>query len=145
MPRVSAFAGLHYSLSRFGATDVPTRVRIGDDEDVRPARLGDLTDVACPPYDVISDAQRLALLARHDRNAVRLEYSAEPDPHSAAGAALRGWIEDGTLERRGEPAAYYYRHGTASAPDEPTVEGIVVRVMLEPWGEAIRPHEHPMP
>ncbi|MDQ4034677.1 MAG: DUF1015 domain-containing protein [Chloroflexota bacterium] len=145
MPRVSAFAGLHYAASRFGRTDVPARVRTGDDEDARLARVTDLTDVTCPPYDVISDAKRAELLARHERNAVRLEYSAEADPHAAAAHALQAWIEDGTLERRAEPAAYYYRHGTPAAPDEPTVEGIVVRVLLEPWGDAIRPHEHTMP
>ena len=55
------------------------------------------------------------------------------------------WLADGTLERRAEPAAYYYRHGTASAPDDLTVEGIVVRVLLEPWGDGVRPHEHTMP
>ena len=76
---------------------------------------------------------------------MRLEYSAEPDPYAAAAAALDAWVADGTLERRAEPALYSYRHATASAPDEPTVEGLVVRVMLEPWGGGIRPHEHTMP
>jgi uncharacterized protein (DUF1015 family) len=41
--------------------------------------------------------------------------------------------------------AYYYRHGTASAPDDPSVEGVVVRVLLEPWGDGVRRHEHTMP
>ena len=145
MPRVSAFAGLHYAASRFGSDDVPARVRIRDDDDAPPAHVIDLTDVTCPPYDVIADDRRSELLARHERNAVRLEYSAEPDPHAAAAEALGAWIEDGTLERRAEPAAYYYRHGNPSAPDDPTVEGIVVRVLLEPWGRGVRPHEHTMP
>ena len=145
MPRVAPFPGLHYALDRFGSTTVPPRVRITDDDEAAPALVADLTDLACPPYDVISDAQRSELLARHERNAVRLEYSAEPDPHAAASADLAAWLADGTLERRQPAAAYYYRHATPAAPDELTVEGIVVRVLLEPWGDGVRPHEHTMP
>jgi uncharacterized protein (DUF1015 family) len=145
MPRVSPLPGIHYALDRFGSTTVPHRVALADDEGAPPVRVADLTDVVCPPYDVIGEAQRRALLLRHERNAVRLEYSAEPDPHAAAAAALGTWMADGTLERRREPAAYYYRHATASAPDELTVEGVVVRVLLEPWGDGVRPHEHTMP
>ena len=145
MPRVSAFAGLHYSLARFGAPTVPARVRMAEDDVARETRLADITDVACPPYDVIDEATRRRLLDLHDRNAVRLEFSAAPDPYGAANETLRDWVADGTLERRGEPALYSYRHATASAPDEPTVDGLVVRVLLEPWGGGIRPHEHTMP
>ncbi len=145
MPRVSPLRGLHYSPSRFATATVPERVRIADDADAPPASLADVTDVACPPYDVISDAQRRALLDRDPRNAVRLEYSADPDPHAAASATLEGWLADGTLERRREPAAYYYRHATSAAPDDLVVEGIALRVLLEPWGDGIRPHEHTMP
>jgi uncharacterized protein (DUF1015 family) len=145
VPRIAPLPGIHYPIERFGTDAVPDRVRTPDDEEAAPTRLADLTDLACPPYDVIGDAQRQALLARHERNAVRLEFSAEPDPHTAAAETLAAWLSDGTLARRREPAAYYYRHGTASAPDELTVEGIVVRVQLEPWGDGVRPHEHTMP
>ena len=145
MPRVAPFRGLHYSLGRFGASTVPPRVALSDDADAPPQRVADLTDLACPPYDVIDEAQRRDLLARHDRNAVRLEYSAEPDPHAAAAATMRRWTDDGTLERRDEPAAYYYRHATAADPDDLRVEGVVVRVLLEPWGNGVRRHEHTMP
>ena len=145
MPRVSPFNGLHYSLARFGVPSVPARVRLADDAQAPPGRLADITDVVCPPYDVIDESMRRELLDRHDRNAVRLEYSPAPDRYFAAAEALDAWVTDGTLERRAEPAAYLYRHATASAPDEPTVAGIVVRVLLEPWGGGIRPHEHTMP
>ena len=145
MPRVSAFAGLHYSIERFGARTVPARVRVAGDGEAPPARLADVTDLVCPPYDVIDDAKRRELLERNERNAVRLEFSATPDPYEAAAETLLDWIADGTLERRMEPAVYSYRHATAAAPDDLTVEGIVVRVLLEPWGGGIRPHEHTMP
>ncbi|HET9415904.1 MAG TPA: DUF1015 domain-containing protein [Candidatus Limnocylindria bacterium] len=145
MPRVAALPGIHYAVERYGSAEVPDRVRLPEDAEAPPATLVDLTDLACPPYDVISDAQRQSLLARHERNAVRLEYSAEPDPHAAAAEALAAWLADGTLARRPKPAAYYYRHGTASVPEDLTVEGVVARVLLEPWGDGVRRHEHTMP
>ena len=145
MPRISPFRGLHYSLGRFAAAQLPERIRTPEEADAPPARVADITDVVCPPYDVIGDGLRDELAARHDRNAVRLEYSAEADPHASAAQALDAWLADGTLERRADPAAYYYRHATASARDELTVEGVVARVLLEPWGGGVRPHEHTMP
>lgn len=145
MPRIAPLRGIHYPIERFGADAVPSRVRIPDDEEAPPSRLADLTDLVCPPYDVIGDAQREELLARHPRNAVRLESSVESDPHAAAAETLAAWLDDGTLAQRPDAAAYYYRHGTASAPGELTVEGIVVRVQLEAWGDGVRPHEHTMP
>ncbi len=78
MPRVSPFRGLHYSIDRFAVTELPARIRTPDDEGAPPARVADVTDVVCPPYDVIDEEGRRALLARHDRNAVRLEFSPEP-------------------------------------------------------------------
>jgi uncharacterized protein (DUF1015 family) len=145
MPRVAPFAGLHYSIDRLAAAAVPERVRLADDTNAPPARLADITDLVCPPYDVITDDQRRELLARDDRNAVALELSAERDPHAAAAGTLHAWVADGTLVRRDRSAAYYYRHATAADPDDLTVEGIVVRVLLEPWGDGVRPHEHTMP
>jgi uncharacterized protein (DUF1015 family) len=148
MPRVAPFRGLHYAHARFGVPDaraVPDRVRIADDAEAPPANLADITDVVCPPYDVISDDARRALLEAHARNAVRLEYSAEADPHAAAAADLHAWVADGTLGRLDEPVAYYYRHATVADPNDLTVEGIVGRVLLEPWGAGVRPHEHTMP
>ena len=145
MPLVAPFAGLHYAHDRFGVADVPDRVGLPEDAGAAPVRIADLTDVVCPPYDVIDEDLRAELLARDERNAVRLENAPGPDPHGAAARALDAWVADGTLERRTEPAAYYYRHGTTSDPDALTVEGVVVRVLLRRWGEGIRPHEHTMP
>jgi uncharacterized protein (DUF1015 family) len=145
MPRVAPFAGLHYALDRFGTPTLPDRVRLRDDAEAAPSRVADLTDLVCPPYDVIGESQRDDLLKRDAHNAVRLEYSAEPDAHAAAAAAVEAWTTEGVLARRDEPAAYYYRHATTADPDVPSVEGIVVRVLLAPWGGGIRRHEHTMP
>ena len=130
MPTLRPFRGLGYALDRYAAP-APAGMRIAD-----------LTEVVCPPYDVITPAQGVELLRRSQRNAVRLELSAEPDPHAAAAATLGAWQADGTLERRTEPSVYYYRHARPTAPDEPAVSGVVARLLLEPFGAGVRAHEH---
>lgn len=125
MPLVRPFRGLSYRAAHKGA-------------------VADLTDLVCPPYDVISPAQRTALLARDPHNAVRLELSAEADPHAAAAATLSAWLADGTLERRERPTLYAYSHGRTEHPDQPTVRGVLARVLLEPFGGEVRAHEHTM-
>ncbi|HYM52237.1 MAG TPA: DUF1015 domain-containing protein [Candidatus Dormibacteraeota bacterium] len=123
MPLVRPFRGLGYALDRYP----------------------DLSDLVCPPYDVITSAQQVELLARHERNAVRLELPADSDPHTAAAATLAAWRADGTLELRGEPSVYQYAHGTSRTTDELSVHGLLVRVLLEPLGGEVRAHEHTLP
>jgi uncharacterized protein (DUF1015 family) len=98
--------------------------------------------VVCPPYDVITPELQADLLRRSDRNAVRLELSAEADPHAAAAETLAAWRADGTLERRPEPSLYAYRYARPAEPDDATVRGLVARLLLEPFGAGIRAHEH---
>jgi uncharacterized protein (DUF1015 family) len=145
VPRVVPFRGLGYALDRYGRAGIPDRVRLPGEEGPHPGTVADLTDLSCPPYDVISDAQQAELLARDPHNAVRLELNPEPDAHAAAARDLGAWIADGTLERRAERSVYYYAHARPGAPDELGVQGVVARVLLEPWGADVRPHEHTMP
>ena len=132
MPTLRPLRGLGYALDRF-SVPAPAGMRIAD-----------VTPVVCPPYDVISPAEQATLLARDPRNAVRLELSAEPDPHAAAAATLDAWQADGTLERRLEGSVYYYRHARPETPDEPSVQGVLARLLLEPFGAGVRAHEHTM-
>ncbi|MEX1157005.1 MAG: DUF1015 domain-containing protein [Chloroflexota bacterium] len=143
MPLVRPFRGLGYALERFAPPRLPSRIRLlGEPEPGPGRRVADLTDLACPPYDVIGPAQQADLLARDPHNAVRVEFSAEADPHAAAAAALASWQGDGTLERRRDASVYYYAHAQPANPDEPTVTGILARVLLEPFGAEVRAHEH---
>src|SRR6266508_981905 len=123
MPLVRPFRGLGYALDRFT----------------------DLTDLVSPPYDVISPDLQAQLLARHERNAVRLELPPGEDPHRSAASTLAAWRADGTLALSAEPTLLAYRHGTTRAPDKPSVHGILARVLLEPFGDGVRAHEHTLP
>lgn len=144
MPGVSPFRGLVYSLQQYGGSSIPERVRLVDDPMEHPGELADISDLVCPPYDVIEDEQRRELLSRHPRNAVRLEASAERDPYGAAARALADWRADGSLTAA-DPSVYYYAHARSDRPDGLAVHGVVVRVLLEPWGSRVRPHERTLP
>lgn len=145
MPLVRPLRGLGYALDRFGGTEIPARVRRSGEAAEHPGRIADLTDVVSPPYDVITDSQRAALLGRHPRNVVRLELSAEGAPHRAAAEALAAWRGDGTLAQRSRASFYAYRYGPTDPSAGPEVGGILARIRLEPWGPTMRPHEHTMP
>ena len=132
MPTLRPLRGLGYALDRF-AVPAPPGMRIAE-----------VTAVVCPPYDVITPAQQAALLARDPHNAVRMELSAEADPHAAAAAALAVWRADGTLLEQPAPWLYYYRHARPAEPNEPTVLGVLARLQLEPFGAGVRAHEHTM-
>jgi uncharacterized protein (DUF1015 family) len=133
MPLVRPLRGIGYALDRFAIPAPPGR------------RIADLTDLACPPYDVITPALQSELLTRSQRNAVRLELSAEPDPHAAAASTLTAWLGDGTLERRPAPSVCAYRYARPEAPDRPAVLGVLARLRLEPLGAGVRAHEHTLP
>ncbi|MEO8247135.1 MAG: DUF1015 domain-containing protein [Chloroflexota bacterium] len=145
MPLVRPFRGLAYAQDHYGGSAIPERVRMADEGELHPGRLADLSDLVAPPYDVIDEAQRADLAARDPHNAVHLELPGGADPHAAAAAALHTWQRDGTLTREPEERFYYYGHARTDAPDEPVVHGVLARVLLEPWGSGMRPHEHTMP
>jgi uncharacterized protein (DUF1015 family) len=144
MPLVRPLRGIGYALDRYGSSRIPSRVRVPEEPPLHPGRVADLTDLVSPPFDVISNEQRAALLERDPRNAVRLELSAEADPHVAAATTLATWLADGSLERRPDPALYYYSHALPEAPDDPSIVGVLARVLLEPFGDGVRAHERTM-
>jgi uncharacterized protein (DUF1015 family) len=127
VPRFEPFAGLRYA---------PDRVI--------------LDDVVAPPYDVISDEDRVALEARSTYNSVRLELPRDDPPHDryhAAGHLLDAWRADGILRRDAEPAFYGYRMSFTDDSGQPRqTSGVIGALGLERPGEGdILPHERTMP
>jgi uncharacterized protein (DUF1015 family) len=114
------------------------------------ARVGGLDPVAAPPYDVIDDDQRAALLRRSRYNAVEIDLPRDSgDPYAHAAAVLSGWIADGVLVLDAEPTLWALRQDY-TGPDgrARTRRGIFARVRVEDYGAGrIRPHErtHPGP
>jgi uncharacterized protein (DUF1015 family) len=125
--------------------------------DVQPLRAlhydlavtGGLQDVVAPPYDVIDDAQREALIARSPYNVVSIDLPRGDDPYAAADEMLEHWRMQGAVVRDSEPALWALQQDY-TAPDGRRLsrQGFFARVRVEEYGPGrIRPHErtHPGP
>jgi uncharacterized protein (DUF1015 family) len=126
--------------------------------DVQPLRalhydqsvVGPLADVVAPPYDVIDDDQRAALIARSPFNVAAVDLPrSEPDPYAAARELFESWQLQGAVVRDQEPAVWAHTQGY-SGPDGRTLtrRGFFCRVRIEEYGPGrVRPHErtHPGP
>jgi len=114
------------------------------------ARTGGLQVVAAPPYDVIDDEDRAALLAGSPYNVVEIDLPrADGDPYSHAAAALAAWREEGIVVRDTAPAIWALEQDY-TGPDGGSYRrhGFLARVRVEDYGPGrIRPHErtHPGP
>ncbi len=126
--------------------------------DVQPLRalhydqsvVGPLADVVAPPYDVIDEDQRAALIARSPFNVVAVDLPrGEPDPYAAARELFESWQLQGAVVRDSEPAVWAHTQDY-SGPDgrRLTRRGFFCRVRIEDYGPGrVRPHErtHPGP
>ncbi len=123
--------------------------------DVRPFRglryrQSDLSDLLCPPYDVISPAGQRQLYERSPFNAVRLEYgetSATDTPadnrYTRAAATLREWLQSSALACDESPRFYLYDQQFTHRGQALTRRSLFARIRLHDWEEgSIRPHEH---
>ena len=118
-----------------------------------------LDDVVCPPYDVISESERAALISRSPTNVVRLELPQDdtdqpeqaagnpaPDRYESAARLLDAWRDGGVLHRDPEPAFYGYRMTfTDPAGQRSQTVGVMGALGLEPPGSGILPHEETTP
>lgn len=71
-----------------------------------------LDEVVAPPYDVLSDADIDALLARHPRNIVAVDVPREsdgPGRYDDAARRLRSWVAEGAMVRDAQPTFTIYR------------------------------------
>lgn len=113
------------------------------------ARVPDVGLVTCPPYDVISPAERDALYDRHPYNVVRIVSGRqEPDDsddqnrYTRACSFFRSWLWEGMLHTDPRPAVFVYRQ----AFDDPTgrmrrVWGMLATISLD---DEILAHEKTM-
>jgi uncharacterized protein (DUF1015 family) len=115
--------------------------------DVRPfpalryrGAAGALGDLVAPPYDVISPAEREALLARSPYNAVRLEL---PDPpYEAVAQVIADWLAAGILGRPERPGLVAWTQAFTLDGERRERRTLLATVRLEPYSaRVVRPHE----
>ena len=115
-----------------------------------PAVTGGLQDVVSPPYDVIDDVQRAALLKRSPYNVVAIDLPVGgEDRYDHASATLAQWREQGVIVADDTPALWTLaQEYTGPDGQRRTRQGFLARVRVEEYGPGrIRPHErtHPGP
>jgi len=115
-----------------------------------PRRLGDdLSARIAPPYDVLDQQDRDALLARSDRNIVAIDLPHIPpktlgpqEAYDRSARILRAWLDDGTLIRESKPALYVYHQVFPHDGKTYTRRKFIARLRLVPFSERIvLPHE----
>jgi uncharacterized protein (DUF1015 family) len=116
-----------------------------------PETVGDLSAVVAPPYDVLSAADLDRLMARSERNVVRLDAprdeigDAEDDRYRRAARTLAAWRSDGTFHKDPRPSVYVYEQAyrVPGTEIDRTQRGFFARLRLEPLetGSGVLPHE----
>ena len=106
---------------------------------------GTPAELTCPPYDIISDAERTAFLAKNAHNVIRLELPKGEDPYAGAGETLRGWLSDGTLKCDEDAGIYIYEEEFLTGVDhgeKKSLKGIISLVRVEDFSTGVvLPHE----
>jgi uncharacterized protein (DUF1015 family) len=131
MAEVQAFRGFRYDL----------------------ARVGNLSDVIAPPYDVIDSALQQALYDRSPYNVVRLILNKETaadtennNRYTRAAQFMRDWTREGILAQDSARSLYVYQQEFEVEGKRYTRKGFMARVRLEKFGTGrIFPHEETMP
>ncbi len=110
---------------------------------------GDLSAVLAPPYDVLDEADRDALLTKNKRNIVAIDLphippkSAGPrEVYEQAARTLRQWLADGELVREPNLALYLYHQLFEHEGRSYTRRMLIARLRLQPFSHgSILPHE----
>nr|MDO8115385.1 DUF1015 domain-containing protein [Candidatus Sigynarchaeota archaeon] len=112
-----------------------------------PAKIKDLADVATPPYDVISDAQREEFVKRSEYNYVHLilPKAENGDKYVSSARLLDKWIHDGIFVQDPEPSLYIYAHEFTHGGKRYDRLGLVALIELEELGKGVLPHEKTFP
>jgi uncharacterized protein (DUF1015 family) len=116
-------------------------------------RVGALSDVVAPPYDVIDPALQQALYDRSPHNAIRLILNKESpadteadNRYTRSAALLRDWQRDDIVRQDSARALYAYYQDFEVEGKKYTRRGFLARVRLEPFGAGkIYAHEETLP
>ncbi len=112
------------------------------------AQVGDLSDVVCPPYDVIDADLQQEFYKKHPCNVIRLELNrTEPGDNDAdvkyrrAADFWKLWRADGVLLQEQEDALYVYHQEFDWEGKTYIRKGFFGKLRLEEFGGQVFPHE----
>ena len=115
-----------------------------------PSVVGNLSDVICPPYDMIGPELKTELQGRSPYNAVHLEGGEQPDPvdpqagYQQAAQLFRQWLSDGALHQDDGPCFYLMRHAYDFGGRRRQHVGLFADVLVEDYdaGGGAAPRVH---
>ncbi len=113
-------------------------------------KIDNLSDVFCPPYDVISKEQQESYYKQHPANFIRLELAKETpkdtskdNKYTRAKKTFDEWLKKGTLTQDELPAIYFYKQDYKYLGQRYTRTGFLATLNLnENSGVRVLPHEH---
>jgi uncharacterized protein (DUF1015 family) len=126
------------------ATVIPFRGVLFDQ-----AKAGAITDLVCPPYDIISHDEQQALYRANAHNVIRLEYGLESpadtptdNRYTRSAAALDDWMRSGILRKDDAPAFYICEMEFPAGGRTRKLRGFICLVRIEDYASGIvKPHE----
>jgi uncharacterized protein (DUF1015 family) len=109
----------------------------------------ELNDVCSPPYDVLSDADRLALANKHENNIVHIDMPLAPsgNAYEHAASVLTQWIGNGVMVRDDVPSFTLYRMQFTDSTGKPrNVVGVIGALeVVDEGAGGVLPHERTTP
>jgi uncharacterized protein (DUF1015 family) len=110
-------------------------------------KVGSLSNVVAPPYDVIDASLQQTLHDLSPANAIRVELTQDDpegkvDKYTLAARTLNGWLHDDILRQDTARALYLYEQEFTVEGKTYTRRGFLGRVRVIPFGQGpIYPHE----
>ena len=106
-------------------------------------------EVCSPPYDVLSDADRLALANKHENNIVHIDMPLAPsgNAYEHAASVLTQWIGNSVMVRDEVPSFTLYRMQFTDSTGKPrNVVGVIGALeVVDEGAGGVLPHERTTP
>ena len=106
-------------------------------------KAGEISELCCPPYDIISEGQRLDYIAKNEHNIIRLELPREGEnPYATAADVLKLWESEGAIACDDKDGVYIYEEKFSVEGVNYAFKGIICRVKIEEFSKGVvLPHE----
>ena len=105
-------------------------------------KSGDISKNVCPPYDIISEEERLEYIAQSENNIIRLEKPVGEDAYNKAKALYLDFCKDGILAQDEKAGYYVYEEEFDALGNRYKIKGIFARVRIEEFEKGVvLPHE----
>lgn len=113
-----------------------------------PDKVGDLTKVVCPPYDVISPEQEAVLKKRSPYNFIHVmlakadaRHGEDDSRYAKAAETFAKWLKEGVLVQDAKPCIYYTRQEYKILGERHSRMGFLAVMKIENDTARLHPHE----